>query len=532
MSYMKKIALTLSLVTALSGASSAFAAGTDAIVRGENGQWLTHVELLAGTGELGFDDGAAAVSTFRTPNRLLAMPDGSVLISDQKNHLIRQWNGKDIQTHSGVVLEQDSLGHAIGALIDGKAGESLFQLPEGIAVDQQGNVYVADAGNHAIRKIDKNGQVSTLAGNGVIGINDGKGKAASFYYPTDVVVTADGTLYVADTLNHAIRKVTADGMVTTISGVSQRIVSPFPEIKDYAGDFKDGKLSEALFNEPTGLELDARGNLYVSDKGNQRIRYIDFAKGEVTTVAGSAQHSSSRMYEENGLFAPGGFADGKASEALFNHPKGIALTEEGGLLIADSMNHSIRYLQDGQVTTVAGDSSQYSGKSNGIDRYARLQAPSDVAVLADGTIMVADAYNNTLRQIVPYRLPISLAEEEGLKVFHGEERIEFDTEPEISNGRTMVPVRAITEALGFEVEFNDEAMSLQLIQGNEAIELYIGKPGMTKLVDAQAVKETTIDAAPYIKNDRTYVPLRFFSEELGLDVQWIGDYRAVIVRAK
>jgi hypothetical protein len=530
MNRLKKTAMTLCIAVSLSGVQSVWAVEEQPIAKGENGQWLTSVQLHAGTGELGETDGMASDATFRSPNRLLLLEDGSVLISDEKNQLIRKLNNGQVETFAGAVIGFDNYGYPTGALVDGDTGKSLFREPAGMAADSEGNVYVADAGNHAIRKIDKVGKVTTIAGHGILGHEDGKGDAASFYFPQDVAAAADGTLYVADTLNHSIRKITSDGTVTTISGVPNRAVTLSPGQADFAGDYRDGTISEALFNEPSGLVLDEKGNLYVSDKGNQRIRYIDFDNDRVSTVAGASVASAESIYEWGGLHAPGGFADGAADQALFNFPKGIALTKEGGLLIADSLNHSIRYLFDGQVTTIAGDIGQYSGKKDGIDRYSGLQAPSDVAVLSDGSVLVADAYNNSLRLITPYRLSADLASEDTLKVFKDDKRIEFDTDPEISNGRTMVPVRAITEALGFEVKFDDEAQMVQLILGDEAIELYLGETRMRKLVQNKLEKETTIDASPYIKNDRTYVPLRFFSEELGLDVQWVGEYRAVILR--
>jgi sugar lactone lactonase YvrE len=531
MNRLKKTAMTLCIAVSLTGVQNVWAAEDQPIAKGENGQWLTTVQLHAGTGELGETDGAANAATFRSPNGLLLLEDGSVLVSDEKNQLIRRLHNGQVETFAGVVIGFDNYGYPTGAWVDGDTETSLFREPAGMDADSEGNIYVADAGNHAIRKIDKEGKVTTIAGHGIIGHEDGKGDAASFYFPQDVAAAADGTLYVADTLNHSIRKITSDGTVTTISGVPNRAVSLSPGQADFAGDYRDGTISEALFNEPSGLALDEKGNLYVSDKGNQRIRYIDFDNDRVSTVAGASMASAESIYE-GWLHAPGGFADGDADQALFNFPKGIALTKEGGLFIADSLNHSIRYLYEGRVTTIAGDIAQYSGKKDGIDRYSGLQSPSDVAVLPDDTVLVADAYNNSLRLITPYRLAAALKEEETLKIFKDEKRIEFDTDPEISNGRTMVPVRAITEALGFEVKFLGEEQIVQLSQGDKTIELYVGQTKMRKLVANQVEKETAIDASPYIKNDRTYVPLRFFSEELGLDVQWIGEYRAVILRAK
>lgn len=148
-------------------------------------------------------------------------------------------------------------------------------------------MYVADSANNAVRKVDTNGQVTTLGGNGVPGKKDGKGADASFNHPSDVAVTADGIVYVADSLNHVIRKIATDGTVSTLNAASTRTILIRPGEASFAGEYQDGSLSEAKFNEPAGLTLDSKGNLYVSDTGNQRVRYIDLQAGTVKTVAGS-----------------------------------------------------------------------------------------------------------------------------------------------------------------------------------------------------------------------------------------------------
>lgn len=190
--------------------------------------------------------------------------------------------------------------------MDGASDLSLFSGPQGIATDAQGNVYVADTGNHSIRKIDPSGNVSTIAGDGVLGKEDGPGSKARFNSPLDVAVAADGTVYVADTLNHAIRSISPSGQVTTLNAASGRAVEVSPGQAAPAGDFADGALAQAKFNEPSGLALDGKGNLYVSDAGNQRIRYIDLQQGTVTTAAGSGKAEALKD-----LYVPGGFATGR-----------------------------------------------------------------------------------------------------------------------------------------------------------------------------------------------------------------------------
>src|SRR5690606_5011899 len=134
----------------------------------------------------------------------------------------------------------------------------------------------------------------------------------------------------------------------------------------------------ALFNEPSGLVLDAQGNLYVSDSGNQAIRYINLALGTVSTVAGGTFSA----YEDQALYRAGDYVDGAAASARFDAPKGLALTADGGLLIADSSNHAIRLLQSGIVSTVAGSANAIPGNVDGTETSGRLMFPTDVAVTA------------------------------------------------------------------------------------------------------------------------------------------------------
>lgn len=526
------IVLVVSIVLA---AVPVLAADTKIGVQGENEQILTSVTTVAGTGELGEANGAAISASFRSPQGLLALSNGAVLIADSKSHLIRHLQNGQVSAYAGITFSKNALEYPIGGLVDSSLNAVVFQEPQGMDIDAFGNICIADAGNHAIRKIDRSGQVTTIAGTGVIGNKDGNGKEASFYYPQDVAVAPDGkTLYVADTLNHAIRKISPDGKVTTLNALSDRVVEVIKGQVERAGDFKDGKLSEAKFNEPSALAFDAKGGLYVSDSGNQRIRYIDLAAGQVTTVAGeSGIANGTSLYEDGALYAAGNFADGPALQALFNFPKGLAATPEGGLIIADSSNHSVRYLFNGTVTTLAGDKSQFSGSKDGVDRYAQLQKPSDVALLPDGSILVADAYNNRIRKISFYRFPDDLPDNDQVKVLNGSSLVEFAAQPEIENGRTFVPIRAVAEAFGYKVEYEeeDQAQAVRLSKGNVNVEMVIGQNQM-KRIQAGAQKVREMDVAPYISSDLTYLPLRFFSEEMGLDVQWNGERRAVILREK
>jgi sugar lactone lactonase YvrE len=494
-----------------------------AAVWSPEGHPLIQTYNAAGTGEFDERDGAAGEAQFRHPGSVLVLGDGSVLVADSGNHRIRVIRDETVSVYAGipVSITFDEAGLPAGALVDGPADESLFWYPMGLAADRHGNVYVADAANHAVRKISPSGDVTTLAGNGVLGHADGTGGDASFHWPTDVAVDAAGNVYVADTLNHAIRKITPQGVVTTLNALSSNIV----EVSDGnfvpAGGFADGPLSQALFNEPSGLALDGQGNLYVSDTGNQRIRYIDFAKGTVTTVAGGGELA------ENALYVEGAYVDGPAAEARFNSPKGIAVDRDGGVYIADSLNHAIRYLKDGRVTTVVGNAAREYGSRDGFDEKALLDYPADVFIHPNGDLYVADLYNNRIRKVEFYALPDGWTADGTVRVLLNNRQIAFDKPTEIRSGRTMVPLTAIAEALGYTVEVSGDEITLSVDEG--MMTLAVGKPEATLLTDGETTV-TELDVAPYIHEDAIYVPVRHLAELAGIDVDWHAETTTVILR--
>lgn len=199
-------------------------------------------------------------------------------------------------------------------LLDGTGSAARFFFPNGVAADSAGNVYVADTKLNAIRKVTADGVVTTLAG-GTSGSADGTSTNAQFGTPTDVAVDSAGNVYVADYYNATIRKVTAGGVVTTLAGRAGEIGSA------------DGSGNAARFHYPTDVAVDSAGNLYVADDNNSTIRQVT-PGGAVTTLAGQAGHVGS--------------TDGTGSAALFYNPHGVAVDDAGNLYVADYNNHTIR----------------------------------------------------------------------------------------------------------------------------------------------------------------------------------------------
>ncbi|WP_042203002.1 stalk domain-containing protein [Paenibacillus camerounensis] len=533
MTLLHKVTLT-AVTVLLSFSTAAFAAGSASYIYNDKGAPISQITTLAGNGEYGEQEGAAATASFRGPLGLTLGTNGDLFISDTGNHRIQQLRSNQINTFAGPSssIIRDTSGQPLGAYLDG-TGNSLFNAPVGLAYGSDGNLYVADSGSNAIRKITPSGKVVTLAGNGKLGSADGKGGAASFYQPMGIAVTESGVVYVADTLNHLIRKINPDGTTVTLNAPSGRIVEHYPGLVIPSGNYKDGRLDTALFNEPTGLALDAKGNLYVSDSGNQRIRYIDFAANLVTTLAGGNPTDALTVYGKNAIYAAGGYKDGAAKDAAFNFPKGIALDASGGLWIADSLNHTIRYLNNGMVTTAAGSPSRQSGYKDGIEGTALFNLPYSIAVSSTGALYVADADNSVIRKIIPYKLPAGItAAQTKISVVLNDKQIGLDVSPEIQNGRVMVPVRQIAEALGYTLSFANNGKTIILEKNKSRIELYLGSVTSIQILPDGRQIPGSLDAVPYVKNNRTFVPLRFFAEEAGMDVQWLKTFKTAILRFK
>ncbi|WP_395076817.1 IPT/TIG domain-containing protein [Flavobacterium sp.] len=313
------------------------------------------VSTVAGSTR-GFADGIGSNVLFNLPFGTTVDAVGNLYVADGDNHKIRKISPVGVVT----TLAGSTFGFADGSNITAQ-----FYAPTGVATDASGNIYVTDSANHKIRKISPTGVVSTLAGS-TVGFADGNGNNAKFDYPRDLVLDNQGNVYVADYNNSRIRKISPTGVVSTFAGSTN--------------GFSDGIGSSALFKNPRGLTIDLSGNLYVADQNNHKIRKIT-AAGVVTTIAGSIS----------------GFADGEGSTAKFSFPSGIAVDDLGNIYVSDTFNHKIRKISpSGIVSTFAGSTAGYV---DGVTNTAKFLTPGGIAIDALGTVYVADTDNNKIRKI-------------------------------------------------------------------------------------------------------------------------------------
>ncbi len=257
---------------------------------------------------------------------------------------------------------------------DGAGAAAQFKWPHGLSVDAAGNVFVADRGNDLVRKISRDGVVSTVAGAaGEYGNADGAGGAARFRYPVATALDASGNIYVADSSNNLIRKITPGGIVSTFAGSSASL-----------GGYADGNASAAQFQYPVGVAVDNNGNVFVADSNNKVIRKIT-SDGKVTTFAGSAGQT--------------GTVNGKAKSARFVFPSDVALDRQGNLYVID--NSAVRKIDTQRMVSTLAGSPGEAGSTDGTAGAARFSHLMSVAVSPAGNVYVADNQLNNIRKITP-----------------------------------------------------------------------------------------------------------------------------------
>lgn len=336
------------------------------------------INTVAGTGALySGDNGAAPSAQFNAPAGVAVDGSGNLFIADGNNRLRRV-------AANGIVTTIAGNGACCGGVSSGVSALGPNVSPDSVAVDTAGDIFITDFFG-AVRKVSANGIITTVAGIGLSGLSGDGGPATNAQIansPGGVAVDTSGNIYFADTGNNLVRKVSTSGTISTVAGTGT------------AGSSGDGgQATAAQLSQPNGVAVDAAGNLYIADAGNNRIRKVTFAAdtpgGIIITVAGSAA---------GGAFAGDG---GPATSAQLQNPEGVAVDAQGNIFIADTYNHRVRKVDlNGTITSVAGTSPGYSGDC-GPATSAQVFSPSDVVIDASGNIFIADTSNNAIRRLQP-----------------------------------------------------------------------------------------------------------------------------------
>ena len=272
----------------------------------------------------------------------------------------------DREIYEANVTVSNFAGTSVAGFTNGIFSISEFRRPTGMTRDLAGNVYVCDALNHVIRLISTNGIVSTFAGNGTAGFADGPTASAQFNEPNAILSTANGDFYVADTKNNRVRRITALGQVETLAG-------------NGSAGYQDGPGITAMFSDPRGIALDLNGSIVVSDGGNNRIRTVSLT-GEVTTLAGSGNK---------------GYIDGVGTGAAFDSLRGIASDSNGTIYVADLFNTKVRKLVGNVVSTFAGSTYGSNDANLTVATFEHLEG---VAVDSSGNVYIADTTAHKIRK--------------------------------------------------------------------------------------------------------------------------------------
>ena len=331
---------------------------------------ITTVVGERGAGFAG-DGGPARDGKVSFPVDVTVMPDGGYLIADQVNHRVRR------------VAPDGTISTVAGSATAGSGGDggpatsATLNAPSGTGILSDGSILIADANNNRVRKVAPNGTISTVAGTGAAGFfgDDGAATSATLSFPFDIAVAPDDSYLIADLDNHRVRRVSPAGIITTFAGTAT------------AGlDGDGGAAKDAQLNKPAGVAFTADGGVLIADSGNHRVRRVQ-PGGTISTAAGDG-------------FARFGGDGNPATAASLNTPTRVAVAPDGAFLIADRLNHRVRRVSSSNViSTIAGKGTAGSTGDGGPATQAQLNEPLGVAATAGNDALVADTFNHRIRLV-------------------------------------------------------------------------------------------------------------------------------------
>jgi uncharacterized protein (TIGR03437 family) len=345
--------------------------------------------LIAGNAKPGYsgDGGPATAAQISGPQGLKVDASGNLYIADQGNHAIRKIGS------NGVITTIAGIGQSGFSGDGGAATSAKLSAPSDVALDAAGNIYVADTGNSRVRKISTAGVITTFAGNGTFGHTGDGGPAtsATLAAPFGAAFDGAGNLYVSEFGSNVVRKITATGIISTYAGTGS---------SGFSGD--NGPATSAAMASPRGIAIDAAGNLYIADLNNQRIRKVT-AAGIITTFSGVGNAFGGLISASDGVLA---------TNALLKGPTGVAVDASGNVYLSDStINSRVRKISGGIINTIAGGQSLFAG-DGGPATSAQLNIihpPSGMATDAAGNVYIADTYNNRIRKVAPSGIITTMA---------------------------------------------------------------------------------------------------------------------------
>ena len=319
----------------------------------------------------GFENGVGENAKFSRPSGMVVDTSGNLYVADTLNHCIRKI------TPDGTTATYAGTG--LAGFANGSAATAQFNEPIGLAINSSGTLFVADSKNHRIRAISTAGNVTTYAGLGTAGFTDGIPTAARFRFPSGLAIDTAGVLFVADTMNHRIRKIATDGSVSTLAGTA-------------TAGLVNGSVAVARFNEPYAIAVDAAGNAYVTENVSNAIRKVE-PNGTTSVYAGTVSSAGS--------------SNGPILTAQFSAPKGLHFSASGQLFVADTGNHLVRVISTaGLVSTFAGTGDDDTMNGNGDD--AAFSQPCAVASTATGDVYVSQMGSSLIRKIVSLQNMVSV----------------------------------------------------------------------------------------------------------------------------